>query len=271
MQATLDSSDPLIIAPGMIDFANELADAARLITLKYFRQPMQIHRKDDQSPVTIADRETEAKIKSMLRARYPQHGFYGEESGRVAAASKWLWVIDPIDGTTSFATGKPTFGTLIALLYDEVPVLGLIDHAATDDRWLGIKGKVTTFNGKVVRCNAARTLADASAFTTTMRMFDAGNRPSYQRLLKQCKFGVFGADCMAYGLLASGFTEIVVEASLQPYDFLAVVPVVEAAGGVITDWQGKAVTLRTGKEILASANQTLHAQALALLNAPGLK
>ncbi|MFT5260979.1 MAG: inositol-phosphate phosphatase/L-galactose 1-phosphate phosphatase/histidinol-phosphatase [Saprospiraceae bacterium] len=259
MQSTLD--------PSYIAFANELADAARLVTLKYFRQPLQIHSKDDRSPVTIADQETEAKMKSMIVGRYPDHGFYGEESERIESNSKWMWVIDPIDGTTSFSTGKPTFGTLIALLYEEKPVLGIIDHAVTDDRWIGVKGQATTFNGEPVSCNEVDDLAGASAFTTTTRMFNESNMPRYQRLVDECKFGVFGADCMGYGLLASGFTEIVVEASLQPYDFLAVTPVVEGAGGVITDWQGNAITLQTSDEILASANRSLHDKALQYLKA----
>ncbi len=250
-----------------IAFANKLADSAREITLKYFRQPLKIESKDDRSPVTIADQETEAQLRRMIAAQYPEHSFYGEESGQHQTDSKWTWVVDPIDGTTSFSTGKPTFGTLIALLYGKKPVLGIIDHAALDDRWVGVKGEPTTFNGDPVQCNSVDNLANASAFTTTTRMFDDSNMPRYRQLVSQCKFGVFGADCMGYGLLASGFTEIVVEASLQPYDFLAVTPVIEGAGGVITDWQGQAITLHTGEEILASANQVIHDKALAYLRA----
>ncbi len=258
----------MLIDSEKIQFAHQLADAARKVTLKYFRQPLTIERKDDRSPVTIADQETEQVLRDLIHARYPEHSFYGEESGQHQTDSSWMWVIDPIDGTTSFATGKPTFGTLIALLHEEQPLLGIIDHAALDDRWVGVQGQATTHNGVPVSCNAVTDLSMASAFTTTTKMFSNEVMiAQYKNLSSQCKFGVFGGDCMGYGLLASGFTEIVVEAALKPYDFLAVTPVVEGAGGVITDWQGKAISLQTGDQILASANQSLHDKALALLAA----
>ena len=250
-----------------VNFANELADVARSVTLKYFRQPLQIHSKDDRSPVTIADQETEASMRALILQRYPEHGFYGEETGQHQSDSEWTWVIDPIDGTTSFSTGKPTFGTLVALLHHGRPVLGLIDHAALDDRWVGVEGQQTTFNGVSVSCNAVTELSASSAFTTTTKMFDAAAAKRYHALVNECKFGVFGGDCMGYGLLASGYTEIVVEASLQPYDFMAVAPVVTGAGGVITDWQGNAISLQTGDQILATANPQLHQKALQQLNA----
>lgn len=256
-----------LVDPSFVQFATQLADAARKITLKYFRQPLDIHSKDDRSPVTIADQETEACMRALILQQFPQHGFYGEESGQHQSNAEWTWVIDPIDGTSSFSTGKPTFGTLIALLYHGHPVLGVIDHAALDDRWVGAEGQKTTFNGVDVSCNQVSDLKACSAFTTTTKMFDAAATIRYQALVSECKFGVFGGDCMGYGLLASGFTEIVVEASLQPYDYMAVAPVVTGAGGVITDWEGQAITLQTGDQILATANPVLHNKVLQQLRA----
>ena len=256
----------VIVEQAVVDAALEIANRARDITLKYFRQPLEIRQKSDHSPVTIADQQTEALIREQVLSRFPGHGFYGEESGRTDPDADWIWVVDPIDGTTSFSTGKPTFGTLIALAYRGQPVLGIIDIPALDDRWLGVQGQPTLYNGQPVRCNAkVADLAQASAYTTTTKMFDKQAMPAYQALSSQCKFSVFGADCLGYGLLASGFTEIVVEAALKPYDFMALVPVVEGAGGVITDWQGKPVGLASGDRVVATANFELHQEVLKAL------
>lgn len=249
-----------------LEVALQAADEARKITLKYFRQPLEIVQKSDSSPVTIADQETEHLIRKIIGDAFPQHGFYGEETGKTNINEPWTWVVDPIDGTASFSTGKPTFGTLISLCYEGTPLLGIIDHAALDDRWIGIKGKQTTFNGKPVKTNAKiKKLSESTVFTTTPAMFHEKTLMSYQVLADHCKFSVFGADCMGYGLLASGFTELVVEADLKPYDYMALVPVVEGAGGVISDWQGQLITLDTDDQILASANSDLHKAALAVL------
>ncbi len=250
----------------VVDTALEIADRAREITLRYFRQPLEIQQKSDHSPVTIADQQTEALIREEILTRFPAHGFFGEESGKTDSDSDWVWVVDPIDGTASFSTGKPTFGTLIALAYQGQPVLGIVDIPALDDRWLGVQGQPTQYNGQAVRCNDSVVgLAQSSVYTTTTQMFDADAMPAYQALSSRCKFSVFGADCLGYGLLASGFTEIVVEAALKPYDFMALVPVVQGAGGVITDWQGGEVRLDSGDQVVASANFELHQEVLKAL------
>lgn len=249
-----------------IRVAIQAADAAREVTLKYFRQPLEIVKKMDDSPVTIADRETEQLIRNILESAFPDYGFYGEETGKNNIDQNWTWVVDPIDGTASFSTGKPTFGTLIALCYQGEPQLGIIDHAALDDRWIGIKGQQTTYNGKPVRANPDNTsLASATAYTTTPRMYTDETLPRYNALADQCKFTIFGADCLAYGLIACGFTDLIVEADLKPYDYMAVAPVIEAAGGVISDWEGNALSLNSGDQVLAAANPALHQKALMAL------
>jgi len=251
-----------------IDAALQIADLARDISLKYFRQPLAIQQKADRSPVTIADQQTEALIRDEITRRFPDHGFYGEESGQTATDAQWVWVVDPIDGTTSFATGKPTFGTLISLAYEGEPLLGVVDLPALDDRWLGVKGRSTLYNGEPVSSNQSiNKISDASTYTTTTKMFDDAATRRYQALAGQSKFSVFGADCLGYGLLASGFTEVVVEASLEPYDYMALVPVVEGAGGAISDWEGKPVRLSSGDQIVASANIELHQEVLNALRA----
>jgi inositol-phosphate phosphatase/L-galactose 1-phosphate phosphatase/histidinol-phosphatase len=253
----------LSVDQSAIDAAIEIADLAREISLKYFRQPLDIAHKADRSPVTIADKQTEALIRDEITRRFPEHGFYGEETGQTATDAAWVWVVDPIDGTTSFSTGKPTFGTLISLAYEGEPVLGLVDLPALGDRWLGVKGQPTLYNGQPVQANRiVSEIRDASSYTTTTKMFDDAAMQRYQGLVDLSKFSVFGADCLGYGLLASGFTEIVVEASLEPYDYMALVPVVEGAGGCISDWDGKPVRLNSGDQIVASSNIELHQKVL---------
>lgn len=256
-----------IVDSSIVQAATEIADLARGVSLKYFRQPLDIAQKADRSPVTIADQLTEGLIRDEIMRRFPDHGFYGEESGQAATDAKWVWVVDPIDGTTSFSTGKPTFGTLIALLYEGAPVLGIVDLPALGDRWVGVKGQPTLHNGVEVKSNAKVADINAcSAYTTTTKMFDETALKQYQKLEQSCKFSVFGADCLGYGLLASGFTEIVVEDSLEPYDYMSLVPVVEGAGGCISDWQGKPLVLGSGKQVLATANIALHQKVLKALH-----
>ena len=240
------------------------ADCARVIALRHFRAAVDVHYKADDSPVTIADRAIEEAVRELLRARHPQHGIYGEEGGGDALDGEWCWVIDPIDGTKSFIAGKPTFGTLIALLHFGAPQLGVIDCAALNERWLGASGRATTHNG--ARCNtrADAQLADAKLFATTPDMFDVEARARFDALSRACRFRGFGGDCYAYGLLASGFVEVVCEAQLQPHDFMAAVAVVEGAGGVISDWRGNALSAQSS-EVLACANRALHESALAKL------
>ncbi len=267
MGGTTDTPSYLItmtqLPSNALKVAIQAADAAREVTLRYFRQPLEINQKSDLSPVTIADQETEKVIQAILQLAFPDYGFYGEETGKTGIDQPWVWVVDPIDGTTSFSTGKPTFGTLIALCYQGQAQLGIIDHPALDDRWIGVKGQSTTHNGKPVKANTAKTsLSEVAACTTTTKMFDEKAMPRYLAVSDQCQYGVFGADCMAYGLLASGFADLVVEASLKPYDYMAVAPVVEGAGGVITDWEGRPITLDTADQILAAANPDLHQAAL---------
>ena len=241
-------------------------DTARGITAKYFRTRLDIDNKGDQTPVTVADREAEQAIHDLILKNHPDHGFFGEEGGNQTNNQQWCWIIDPIDGTKSFATGKPTFGTLLALLCDETPVLGIIDHGALDERWIGIRNQPTTYNGETCESSDVRDLSLASIYTTTLDMFEPGSFAKYSKLSEACRFRAFGGDCYSYGLLSSGFTELVCEADLKPYDYLALVPVVEGAGGIISDWNGNALSLNSGDQVLATANSTLHQAAIDLLN-----
>jgi len=247
-----------------LSFAAELADDVRPLALSYFRTPMQVISKGDESPVTVADRLIEARLRERISARFPSHGIYGEEMG-VKAGDAFTWVIDPIDGTKSFITGFPLFGTLIALTHNQLPFCGLIDIPVTGERWMARPGS-STFAGRRSRVSNCQRVADARFYTTSPDTFAKEDRERFERLSGASRLRRFGGDCYIYGLLASGHCDLVLEAGLQPYDYMAVVPVVEEAGGRITDWRGLPLSAESGGHVLASATPSLHDEALALIN-----
>ena len=256
-----------LVPDPFVALAHELADAARGVVMAHFRTAaLVVDDKDDSSPVTVADRECERTLRARVARDYPGHGIVGEELGRERADAEWLWAIDPIDGTKAFITGKPLFGTLIALLHRGRPVLGIIDHPALDVRYVGIAGRPSTRNGREIRVRACPALDRAWLYATTPAMFRAGpEADGFARLAGRVKHPVWGADCLAYGLLAEGFVDLVVEATMQPMDYLALVPVVEGAGGVVTDWQGGALSLHSPGQVIAAGDKARHQDALAIL------
>jgi inositol-phosphate phosphatase/L-galactose 1-phosphate phosphatase/histidinol-phosphatase len=248
-----------------ITLAHELADAAGEIIRGYYRTPVAIVDKSDESPVTVADRDSEAAMRKIINAKAPSHGIYGEEWGIENPDAEWVWVLDPVDGTKAFISGVPTFGTLIALLHNGVPVLGVINQCISHERWLGVAGQPTTLNGKEIKVRACPELKLASLFATAPEMFKGADLTAWETLRAQVKLPRYGADCYAYGLLACGFVDLVAEASLQPYDYCSLVPIVEGAGGIMTDWQGNRLGLKSDGRVVAAGDRTLHAAALKVL------
>ena len=247
-------------------FGQHLADHARDIALSFFRNLKSVQYKKDNSPVTMADREIETKIRELIMEKYPKHAVFGEECTPISSEEPWTWVIDPIDGTRSFISGKPTFGCLIALLYEQKPMLGIIEMPALKERWLGVYESNSTHNGISCYTNQSRALSEATVFATSIDMFETNEQTAFDHVSLNAQFRNFGADCYAYGLLASGYTDIVMESSMAIHDFLALVPVVEGAGGCISDWQGKPLNFGSGKQVLATANSSLHEECLHLIN-----
>lgn len=248
-----------------IEIANRLADAARPIVRKYYRTAVTVDVKADASPVTIADREVEHAMRDILQTACPDHGILGEEHGRENIDAEYVWVLDPIDGTKSFITGKPSFTTLIALCKDGFPVLGVIDQAITDERWLGVAGRPTTFNGAEIKSRACPTLDQAVFFTTAPELFNPQQQKAYQAVRDTCRQPMYGVDAYAYGLTAMGLADVVVEAGLQPYDFCALAPVLAGAGGLLTDWQGRAISIESSGEVVACGDKHCHAEVLATI------
>jgi inositol-phosphate phosphatase/L-galactose 1-phosphate phosphatase/histidinol-phosphatase len=245
--------------------AETLADAAGEIIRGYFRKKIDIEQKSDRTPVTIADRAAEKVMRRLIEIAFPLHGIVGEEFGTQNADADYVWVLDPIDGTKSFISGVPLFGTLIAMTYRGVPVLGVIDQPIAHERWVGAAGHKSTFNGRAIKTRACPRLGDATLYATAPEMFAKGNGAAFERLRKRVKLARFGADCYAYGLLASGFIDLVVEADLKPYDFCALKPVIEGAGGKMSDWRGKPLTLKSDGRVIASGDPKLLAKARAAL------
>ena len=244
--------------------AHDLADIARPIAKKYFRQPIAVYSKGDASPVTVADQEIETAMVAYLRRNFPEHGILGEEHGTHNAQAEWVWVLDPIDGTKSFITGRATFGTLIALAHWGKPMIGIIDQPITEERWVGCAGKISTFNGKPCNVRPQVPLNEVIAATTTPAQW-TNDWPAHQRFTQNVKSMIYGGDCYSYGMLACGFVDVIAEADLKPYDFMALVPVVHGAGGVMTDWAGAPLSIASEGKVLAASGADVLAQAVALL------
>lgn len=250
-----------------IDFAGSLADAAGPILSRHFRTSVPVDTKPDQTPVSIADRDAEKSMRTLITDRYPDHGIVGEEYGNARADAEFVWVLDPIDGTKAYLAGKPLFGTLIALLQNGTPILGVIDQPILCERWLGASGRQTTFNGANVTTRPCVDLEKATLNATSPDMFEGTERSQFMELSEKIAMTMYGGDCYAYGLLASGHIDLVVEADLKPYDFFALVPVVSGAGGSMTDWQGNTLNMKSDGRIIATGDATVLPQVTSILNA----
>ena len=236
------------------------------MTRQYFRQPLTVDHKPDDTPVTVADRETERQLRELIRERFPDHGIVGEELGADGDDRDCVWVIDPIDGTRGFITGVPLFGSLVGLLVAANPVAGLLEMPALGERWTSVPGAGTELDGNRCHTSERKSLSGASLFATTAEMFSADEAPRFAALSARVAVTRFGADCYAYGLVASGFADLVVEADMKPHDYVALIPIVEGAGGVMTDWNGQALGLDSDGRVLAAATPALHQEALDILS-----
>jgi histidinol phosphatase-like enzyme (inositol monophosphatase family) len=262
----LEDIQDIVSENELCSFFHDLADAADRIALAHFRSDIDFERKQDLSPVTIADRAIEQELRRLISARFPEHGILGEETGSTPG-DRYTWYVDPIDGTKSFISGMPLFGTLIALADEEngAVIAGMIDMPALAERWYGTPDG-TTFNDLPARVSRAINLQDAQIYTSSPDIFSPEDWARYDALSRKAMFRRFGGDCYQYGLLASGHCDLVVECSLKSFDFMALVPVIEGAGGMICDWEGQPLTRHSDGRVIAAANETLLRQALAILN-----
>ena len=257
---------PQDLEADILALIHDLADASRVIAHDLFRTDrLETEDKEDESPVTIADKRIETAWREQISAKFPDHGILGEEFDEKIGDARVRWVLDPIDGTRQFVYGMPLFGSLIGVMVDDDPLIGCIDIPMTGERWIGTPSTASTMNGSTNQTASTDTLANARMMATAPAMFVGDTREPFSRLTNMCKDVRFGTDCYAYGLLALGHCDLVAEASMKPMDIMALVPIVHQAGGVVTDWQGAPCTIDGDGTILASANPMLHARALAAL------
>ncbi len=254
----------------MKDFLRELAVAAARQTLPRFRQQGDVVNKiaTGFDPVTEADRETEKAIRSLIEARFPDHGILGEEFGSTNAGSQHVWVIDPIDGTRAFISGLPLWGTLVGLTRGGRAVAGMMSQPFTGETFLADAGGAVYEGPGGPRPLATRKttdLANATMFTTTPALFLEHKRLAYDRLEARVQLARYGTDCYAFCMLAAGHVDLVIEAGLQPYDIVALIPIIEQAGGVVTRIDGGRA--EEGGDVIAAANATLLEAALEVLRA----
>lgn len=253
------------------EVANGLADAAGEIIRKYFRKSFDILDKEDLSPVTIADQAAEEAMVGIIQHNFPHHAIYGEENGWRCKenTADYVWVLDPIDGTKSFITGKPVFGTLIALCHKGKPVLGIVDQPILRERWIGLSGRRTTLNGQEISTRRCGKLSQAYMYTTSPHLFNGEAEVAFTRVRDKVKVPLYGCDCYAYALLATGYVDLVIESGLKPYDLLSLVPVIKGAGGTISDWKGLDINWEASADsratvfnVVAAGDKQLHQQAL---------
>lgn len=250
----------------LIALAHRLADASGAVIRPYFRTAFEVIQKNDESPVTIADREGELAIRKILEAARPQDGIIGEEFGIINEDAEYVWVLDPVDGTKSFTAGRPSFGTLIALLKNGAPILGILNQPILNERWIGATGYPTTFNGKPVRTRNCNKIEKASLASTYPEVYKGRMPENILRLAQAAAFNVYGGDCYMYGLLAMGGVDIATDPG-QLYDYAALVPIVEGAGGVMTTLNGDPLSFQSGKmeDYVACGDPALHETILKIL------
>lgn len=256
-------------------FAGELADLSGKTILPHFREQIAVvnkHDGDGFDPVTAADREAEEEIRKRIKLRYPTHGIMGEEHGHERGASPLTWVIDPIDGTRAFMCGMAQWGTLIALNDGTRPVIGVLDQPYTRERWVASNGSARFHRSRGdtvhLKTRACGSLKEAVLSTTSpVGYFTDEEQRAFWALSGRAKLTRFGGDCYAYGLLAMGFIDVIVEAALKPWDIQALIPIIENAGGVVTSWEGGPAF--DGGRVIACGDRTLHAAVMETLGATG--
>lgn len=253
------------IAPEFLLLAEQLAKEACAFLGQ--KRAAGFEAKGDGSPVTELDRAVELRLRQIINREQPDHGIVGEEFGPENADRDWVWTLDPIDGTRQFAAGLPNFGTLIALGYQQTPLVGIIAHPWTNMICMGVAGQGTKINNQVVQPTTATDLTSVIACLSDPDAFDARTRAGFEALRSTSLWNVYDGGCLGYAALVEGKIGVALNGpNLEPFDIAALIPVVQAAGGVITDWQGRALNARSSGAILATANPRLHEQALAMLN-----
>ena len=243
--------------------ANRFADISRAIIRAEIYRPREVTVKSDATPVTPIDQKVERALRTAIQETFPEHGIVGEEYDNLNTDADYVWVLDPIDGTMAFIAGLPTFATLIALTWRGSPILGVMDSPITEERWVGLDGVGTTLNGETIQSRPCKSLDKAFAHTSSPLYFEsADDIAAYDRIKNAVQFLIFGGGCHATGRIAHGYVDVAFEAEHDIHDYLALVPIISNAGGVISDWQGNPLTLSSGSRFLACGDPQAHPLAL---------
>lgn len=254
--------------PRLLAFADTLADAARTAILPFFRAPHAVENKSDKifDPVTEADRASEQRMRQLIERGFPDHAILGEEFGEKAGASGYQWILDPIDGTRAFVAGLPTWGVLIGLYYEGIPLIGVMDQPYLDERYRGwMSGTNVTARGvtRDIKTAPRGSLAECILSTTDSHLFRAAEADAFERVRRAAKLARYGCDCYAYCMLASGTMDCVIESGLKPFDIAALIPIVTGAGGGVCNWRGGDAS--QGGQVLAYSDPHIRDEAIALL------
>jgi myo-inositol-1(or 4)-monophosphatase len=251
-------------------FVDELAAVSGETILPFFRTALSIENKaapGSFDPVTAADQAAETAMRTLIRRNFPHHGIIGEEFGAEGTDAEYVWVLDPIDGTKSFISGMPAWGTLIALTRFGEPVFGLMNQPFTRERFSG-DGGAAHYRGpsdeRDLRVRVCAKLSEAVLFTTSPLLMNEADRAAFARVEATVRLSRYGGDCYAYCMLAAGHVDLVIETGLKPYDVLALIPIIAGAGGVITTWENGSPA--AGGRIIAAGDRRVHAEAMAILN-----
>ena len=255
-----------------IDFAafvDKLATVSGEAILPFFRTSLGVEDKGSAAgfdPVTAADRAAESAMRALIKSSFPEHGIVGEEYGNEQTQAEYVWVLDPIDGTKSFITGMPAWGSLIALTRNGEPVFGMMHQPFIRERFAG-DGGATRYRGpageRELHVRACATLADAMMFTTSPQLMSDADRTAFGRVEAAVRLSRYGGDCYAYWMLAAGHVDLVIETGLKPHDIVALIPIVQGAGGIVTNWEGESAV--KGGRVVAAGDKRVHAAAMKLL------
>ncbi|MET0156285.1 MAG: inositol monophosphatase family protein [Rickettsiales bacterium] len=261
-----DARPALPPLPELLAFVHRLCDVSARIVRKAQSGNVSVTHKDDATPVTETDTRIEHALRKEIAKNFPDHGIVGEEYGSTEGNSPYAWIIDPIDGTLSFITGRPNYGTLICFSAYGTPHVGALNQPDLKRRWVGVTGGEAVCNGSLLRTSSVKDVDKAIIATTSPDYFSPEEFAAFSRVRSETKYAVYGGNCLDYAMLAQGKIDLVVEAGLKPYDVAALMPIVSAAGGTITDWSGRGINLSdTRINVIAAANHVLHEKAMMAL------
>ncbi len=253
------------VLDGLVSVAEKLARISRQMLAGATGDSAAAESKPDRTFVTAMDRAIEQRLREEIGRRFPDHGVWGEEFGRTNPDAEFQWVIDPIDGTAQFIAGIPVYSTLIALSQGDIPIIGAMDFPATDERWTGCIGRPSLHNDKPCHVRQCANLGSAVMSTSSPDFYSEIERPALDALRDQTRWRIYGGAAMSYARLAGGRTDLACDTGFQVYDFAAMRPIIEGAGGIITDWDGKPLTLTSQHRLVAAGSVSIHTAALEVI------